>query len=193
MWFLSRASQFYVTELASHEPFSSVLTKTDPDHNLSPAEYQQIVYERSGTSQHLTGGLPMLARSAGGAVDSQMLVYGTSNVRVVDGSIFPYQPSAHPMGLTYAVAVHAAKILQQIKGSKMTYTEIPAISNSSSNATASFPNVAPTVTYNAEGSAVPAASSIGFGGAYTGGGRKLEMSGWSLGCALGALGWYALM
>ena len=133
----------------------------------------------------------MLSRSAGGAVDSQMLVYGTSNVRVVDGSIFPYQPSAHPMGLTYAVAVHAAKILQQIKGSKMTYTEIPAISNSSSNATASFPNVAPTVTYNAKGSAVPAASSIG--SAYTGGVAKFEVAEWMLGCVVLALGWCVLM
>ncbi|KAK6000513.1 hypothetical protein QM012_003759 [Aureobasidium pullulans] len=192
MWFLSRASQFYVTELASNEPFSSVLTKTDPDHNLSPADYQQIVYERSGTSQHLTGGLPMLPRAAGGAVDAQMLVYGTTNVRVVDGSIFPYQPSAHPMGLTYAVAVHAAKILQQIKGSKFTYTEIPAISNSSSNATASFPNVAPTVTYDPRGSAVPAMNSSSVG-AYTGGEQKLEMSGWVLGFVAMAFGWGVLM
>jgi len=90
LWLLSRASQFYVTELASSSPFAEVLTKTDPDHNLPAAEYQQAVFERSGTSQHLTGGLPMLPREAGGAVDANMLVYGTQNVRVVDGSIFPY-------------------------------------------------------------------------------------------------------
>lgn len=132
----------------------------------------------------------MLPRSAGGAVDAQMLVYGTSNVRVVDGSIFPYQPSAHPMGLTYAVAVHAAKILQQIKGSKTTYTEISAISNGSSNATASFPNVAPTFTYDPRGSAVPAFSSVS---AYTGGVKKLEMSEWVLGFVVVALGWNVSM
>ena len=132
----------------------------------------------------------MLPRSAGGVVDAQMLVYGTSNVRVVDGSIFPYQPSAHPMGLTYAVAVHAAKILQQIKGSRLTYTEVPAISNSSSNATASFPNVRPTVTYDPRGSAVPASSSVGV---FTGGVKKLTMSEWVLGFVVVALGWNVLM
>ena len=85
-------------------------------------------------------------------------------MRVVDGSIFPYQPSAHPMGLTYAVAVHAARILQQIKGSAGTYTEDPRRSNSSSNATAVFPAVGPTVTYDVRGSAVPASSSVVFTG-----------------------------
>jgi choline dehydrogenase len=191
LWLLSRASQFYVTELASSSPFSEVLTKTDPDHNLPAAEYQQAVFERSGTSQHLTGGLPMLSREAGGAVDAQMLVYGTNNVRVVDGSIFPYQPSAHPMGLTYAVAVHAAKILQGIKGSRLTYTEDPARSNSSSNATAVFPAVQPTVTYDARGSAVPASSPV----AFTGGAEVLAAGNekWAIWLMVVSLGWIGLM
>jgi choline dehydrogenase len=191
LWLLSRASQFYVTELASSSPFSEVLTKTDPDHNLSPAEYQKAVFERSGTSQHLTGGLPMLPREAGGAVDANMLVYGTQNVRVVDGSIFPYQPSAHPMGLTYAVAVHAAKILQSIKGSKSTYTEDPQRSNSSSNATAVFPATRPTVTYDARGSAVPVSSSVVFTGGVEGLIPGREM--WIIWVMIVFLGWSCLM
>jgi choline dehydrogenase len=191
LWLLSRASQFYVTELASSSPFSEVLTKTDPDHTLPPAEYQQAVFERSGTSQHLTGGLPMLSREAGGAVDARLLVYGTQNVRVVDGSIFPYQPSAHPMGLTYAVAVHAAKILQQIKASRSTYTEDSQRSNSSSNATAVFPGVKPTVTYDARGSAIPVSSSVVF----TGGAERV-LAGrekWGMWVVVGCLGWNCLM
>jgi choline dehydrogenase len=191
LWLLSRASQFYVTELASSSPFAEVLTKTDPDHNLSPAEYQQAVFERSGTSQHLTGGLPMLSRDAGGAVDANMLVYGTQNVRVVDGSIFPYQPSAHPMGLTYAVAVHAAKILQQIKGSKGTVTEDPQGSNSSSDATAVFPAVRPTVTYDARGSAVPVSSSVMFTGGVEG--LILAKERWIMWVTVACLGWACLM
>ncbi|THW39951.1 alcohol oxidase [Aureobasidium pullulans] len=190
LWLLSRASQFYVTQLASTPPFSDVLTKTDPDHNLSPADYQQAVYERTGTSQHLTGGLPMLPRSAGGAIASDLLVYGTRNVRVVDGSIFPYQPSAHPMGLTYAVAVHAAKILQQARGTKLTYTELPGVSNSSSNATAVFPTNLPTATYDVRGSAVPASSSVV---ASTGGVEKVEVSGWVLSFCVMVFGRNALM
>lgn len=133
----------------------------------------------------------MLPQSAGGAVDANMLVYGTQNVRVVDGSIFPYQPSAHPMGLTYAVAVHAAKILQGIKGSMGTYTEDPQRSNSSSNATAVFPAVAPTVTYDVRGSAVPASSAV----AYTGGAERLAIGKqmWIICVAVIALGWSSLM
>ena len=80
--------------------------------------------------------------------------------------------------------------MQQIKGSRLTYTEVPAISNSSSNATASFPNVRPTVTYDPRGSAVPASSSVGV---FTGGVKKLTMSEWVLGFVVVALGWNVLM
>lgn len=161
LWFLSRASQFYVKQLASHPPFSSVLTLTDPSHELSPRDYQQAVFERIGTSQHLTGGLPMLDRAAGGAIDAQLKVYGTTNVRVVDGSIFPYQPSAHPMGLTYAVAIHAAKILQELRGGGKALTPSDDGSRNGSanpNATVRFPTLTPTATYDASGSVVPASS-----------------------------------
>ncbi|KAF2142691.1 GMC oxidoreductase [Aplosporella prunicola CBS 121167] len=161
LWFLSKAAQYYVTQLATHAPFSDILTLTDPMYNLSAAEYQQAVFERMGTSQHLTGGNPMLPREAGGVVDSKMLVYGTRNVRVVDGSIFPYQPSAHPMGLTYAVAVRAARILQSLQGGQgPTYTDQLPLGNSSSNATATFPSQRPTATYDSMGSVMPPAQSI---------------------------------
>lgn len=79
LWFLSKASQYYVTQLATHSPMQEILTLTDPPYNVSLEDYQQAVYERMGTSQHLTGGNPMLPREAGGVVDAQMLVYGTKN------------------------------------------------------------------------------------------------------------------
>lgn len=82
----------------------------------------------------------MLPRDAGGVVDTNLLVYGTKNVRIVDGSIFPYQPSAHPMGLTYALAVMAARILEESRGAGgLTITEQIPPSNASANATAVFP------------------------------------------------------
>lgn len=93
LWFLSKAAQHYVTQLATHAPFSEILTLTDPPYNATFEDYQQGIYERIGTSQHLTGGNPMLERDAGGVVDTQLRVYGTSNVFVCDGSVFPYQPS----------------------------------------------------------------------------------------------------
>jgi len=87
----------------------------------------------------------MAPAHVGGVVDPQLLVYGTTNVRIVDGSVFPFQPSAHPMGLTYALAVRAARIFQSLPGGGgLTHTELPA-SNVSSNATAVFPS-SPTVS-----------------------------------------------
>ena len=135
----------------------------------------------------------MLERSAGGAIDAQLKVYGTQNVRVVDGSIFPYQPSAHPMGLTYAVAVHAAKILQTLRSGQAgsTYTEMPAISNSSSNTTARFPNVAPTATYDARGSAVLVSGTATSSPAVSTGGVDTSVGlakTWWMGVGLAALG-----
>ncbi|KAI1391700.1 uncharacterized protein F4822DRAFT_193133 [Hypoxylon trugodes] len=109
MWFLAKAAQFWETKIATTPPMRDIITSVDPPHDLPFEEYYAIVKQRTGTSEHLTGGNPMLAKKAGGVVDTNLLVYGTNNVRVVDGSVFPYQPSAHPMGLTYALAVKAGK------------------------------------------------------------------------------------
>lgn len=56
----------------------------------------------------------MLPKEAGGVVDSELFVYGISNVRVVDAGIFPFQVSGHPSSTVYAVAERAADV---IKGS----------------------------------------------------------------------------
>jgi choline dehydrogenase len=136
MWFLAKASQYYTTLLATSLPMSSVVTGTVPDYNLPFEAWYEAIFQQTGSSQHLTGGNPMLEREAGGVVDTELKVYGTSNVRVVDGSVFPYQPSAHPMGVTYALAVRAAGIFQ--KGRLTETTQLPS-SNASASATAGFP------------------------------------------------------
>lgn len=140
MWFLAKAAQRYATLLATTEPMASLITGTTPDYRLSFDEWYDAVFRQTGSSQHLTGGNPMLLLDAGGVVDTELLVYGTTNVRVVDGSIFPYQPSAHPMGVTYALAVRAASILQQLEsGGGLTETTQLPVSNASASATAMFP------------------------------------------------------
>jgi choline dehydrogenase len=136
MWFLAKASQYYTILLATSAPLNSIVTATVPDYNLPFEEWYESIFQQTGSSQHLTGGNPMLERQAGGVVDTELKVYGTTNVRVVDGSVFPYQPSAHPMGVTYALAVRAAEIFQ--RGRYTETTELPG-SNVSANATAGFP------------------------------------------------------
>lgn len=54
----------------------------------------------------------MLPRDSGGVVDTNLVVYGTKNVRVVDASIMPLQVSAHLMAPAYGVAEKAADIVR---------------------------------------------------------------------------------
>jgi choline dehydrogenase len=53
----------------------------------------------------------MMARELGGVVDPELKVYGTKNVRVMDGSILPLQFSGHLTATLYAVAERAAEII----------------------------------------------------------------------------------
>lgn len=53
----------------------------------------------------------MMSRELGGAVDSDLRVYGTENVRLVDASILPLQLNGHMVATLYAVADRAAEII----------------------------------------------------------------------------------
>jgi choline dehydrogenase len=56
------------------------------------------------TEYHYSGTCAMMPLAHGGVVDVDLIVYGTSNVRVVDTSIFPLVPTAHLSAVVYAVA-----------------------------------------------------------------------------------------
>lgn len=58
----------------------------------------------------------MMAQELGGVVDSSLKVYGTSNVRVVDGSVIPMQTSGHLSSTIYAIAEKAADIIKAENG-----------------------------------------------------------------------------
>ncbi|KAI1770046.1 hypothetical protein F4818DRAFT_450630 [Hypoxylon cercidicola] len=142
MWFLAKAAQFWETKIATTSPMRDIITSADPPFDLPFDQYYITAKQGTGSSQHLTGGNPMLAREEGGVVDTNLLVYGTSNVRIVDGSVFPYQPSAHPMGLTHALAMRAAQLLQEMPdGGGLTRSLQLPQSNASASATAIFGDV----------------------------------------------------
>lgn len=61
---------------------------------------------------HTIGTCAMLPKSLGGVVDSQVRVYGTRNVRVVDASMIPMPLSGHAMGPIYAVAEKASDLIK---------------------------------------------------------------------------------
>lgn len=69
------------------------------------------VRSNAATLYHPAGSCKMGARAEGGVVDTNLLVYGTSNLRIVDASVMPLLPATHIMTAVYAVAEKAADII----------------------------------------------------------------------------------
>ncbi|GLB03164.1 hypothetical protein AtubIFM57258_007740 [Aspergillus tubingensis] len=63
-------------------------------------------------AHHFCGTAIMAPREKGGVVDTELRVYGTGNLRVVDASVFPTVTVANPMSTVYAVAERAAEIIR---------------------------------------------------------------------------------
>ncbi|KAI9628026.1 hypothetical protein KEM48_011876 [Puccinia striiformis f. sp. tritici PST-130] len=74
-------------------------------------EWEESIRSRISTSYHPSGTCSMLPQSESGVVDSQLKVYGTRNLRVVDASILPIQLSGHPVMTVYAIAEKAAEMI----------------------------------------------------------------------------------
>ena len=53
----------------------------------------------------------MMSRDLGGVVDSRNKVYGVNGLRVVDGSILPFQVSSHLMSVLYGLVRLSAHVL----------------------------------------------------------------------------------
>ena len=62
----------------------------------------------------------MLPRESGGVVDKNLLVYGTSNLRVIDASVPPLSMSAHLMSIVYGIGEIGAEIVQSNKDNYQT-------------------------------------------------------------------------
>ena len=85
------------------------IQRLQPSYNSVPQDASIDVltaYIRNNlrTEYHYSGTCAMMPRQLGGVVDANLLVYGTSNVRVVDTSVFPIIPGGHLQAVTYAVA-----------------------------------------------------------------------------------------
>ena len=70
------------------------------------------LHDTATTAYHFCGTAAMLPKDKGGVVDEKLRVYGTTNLRVCDASIFPLIPRANPMSTVYAVAERAADIIK---------------------------------------------------------------------------------
>lgn len=55
----------------------------------------------------------MMSRELGGVLNAEMLVYGTSHLRVVDASATPFQVNGHPISTIHAMAEKAADMIKR--------------------------------------------------------------------------------
>lgn len=66
----------------------------------------------SPTFSHPSCSCPMMPQELGGVVDSELLVYGTKKLSIIDASILPVIPAAHLQATMYSVAEKAADIIK---------------------------------------------------------------------------------
>lgn len=92
----------------------SVVKKVYPTYSADVDEEtaRNHVKQCLGALWHPVGTAAMLPREDGGVVDPSLLVYGTSNLRVVDCSVIPIIVSANIVTLAYAIGEKAADIIK---------------------------------------------------------------------------------
>ncbi|KAF7934744.1 uncharacterized protein EAE98_002789 [Botrytis deweyae] len=81
-------------------------------HTLEGAK--KYVLDTAVTAYHTCGTAAMLPKEKGGVVNDKLMVHGTSNLRVVDASIFPLIPRGNIQSSVYAVAEKAADIIKGV-------------------------------------------------------------------------------
>ncbi|KAF7985727.1 hypothetical protein HWV62_2328 [Athelia sp. TMB] len=106
-------------KIARTEPLASMLDENDKheelDHALhlkSDTELAHIARERVETLYHPACSCRMAPLEEGGVVDSRFKVYGTTNLRVCDASVFPSIVSGHTAAACIALAEKLADVIK---------------------------------------------------------------------------------
>ncbi|KAH7551252.1 hypothetical protein BM1_10126 [Bipolaris maydis] len=95
-------------KFANKAPFSkSILNEIIPGLSKVPSDASNSDWEKWPKSTSA-----MLPQDLGGVVDSNLTVYGTNNVRVVDASVVPFQVCGHLTSTLYAIAEKAADTIK---------------------------------------------------------------------------------
>ena len=102
-----------IREVANSGQLGAVLTETSPGAAVtSDAQFAEFLAETLYTEFHPASTCAMLPEDQGGVVNANLIVYGTTNVRVADASVPPIEVSSHLMGGTYGLAENAADIIK---------------------------------------------------------------------------------
>ncbi|KAM0751714.1 alcohol oxidase [Meredithblackwellia eburnea MCA 4105] len=111
-FFLAKGSQFIRKITANSALAPYVDSEVEPGPSVqTDAQFTSWVKGAVRTEYHPVGTAAMLPRADGGVVSSKLIVYGTSNLRVVDLSIVPLHVSAHVQSVAYAIAEKAASLI----------------------------------------------------------------------------------
>ncbi|KAE8218863.1 hypothetical protein CF319_g7334 [Tilletia indica] len=81
----------------------------------SDADWEEYIRNTGQTEYHPSCSCSQLPEELGGVVDKDLLVYGTSNLRVIDASIPPISLSAHLMTATYGIGEIGAQIVKDAR------------------------------------------------------------------------------
>ncbi|KZT24335.1 GMC oxidoreductase [Neolentinus lepideus HHB14362 ss-1] len=90
-------------------------TVPDNEDGGSEQDWQNWILDPSAgfsSVDHPIGTCAMMRQDLGGVVNAQLIVYNTTNLRVVDASILPLQISAHLAATLYGVAEKAADLIK---------------------------------------------------------------------------------
>jgi len=107
----------YARKIANTAPMRDIwVTEYEPGLDAVPelnndAQYRDFVLNTTVSIYHPLGTCAMLPRKEGGVVDSNLVVYGTSNLRVVDASVIPVLISGHIQTAVYGIAERAAEMI----------------------------------------------------------------------------------
>lgn len=104
----------FVRQIGNTSPLKDILgAEVTPGPTVNTdSDWEAWIRNNAATEFHPTATCAMLPEAQGGVVDANLKVYGTSNVRVVDGSVFPISLSTHLMAPVYGLAEQAAVIIR---------------------------------------------------------------------------------
>lgn len=108
----------YMEKLVAAEPLASLLKKggrrIPADKHVDTLDEAKSLGPQTVTSNfHPTGTCAMMPKELGGVVNERLLVYNTSNLRVVDASIIPLEPRGPIQSSVYAIAERAADMIRE--------------------------------------------------------------------------------
>jgi choline dehydrogenase-like flavoprotein len=108
----------YVRRIANTAPLASVWTAeyepglaAVPAATADDAQWRDFALNTTLSIFHPVSTCAMLPRGQGGVVSPSLVVYGTSNLRVVDASVMPVLVSGHIQTAVYGIAERAAEII----------------------------------------------------------------------------------